>query len=330
MSLSIADLPPLVVGGAVFNEQYNSSPRSMPVSAILEEAFAQGFNAIDTLPYYGPLEEIFGQALSEISPKWSREQYMICTKAGRIRLDEFDYSRAAIRRSVERSLARLHTRYLDVVYLHDIEFVPQAQVLEAAKELRALKNEGLVRYIGVSGYPVAFLYRVALACKHDAAIGALDVVMSYSNGCIQNEILFDYYPKFINECGLQKVLNGSILSMSLLRSSLTHAFHPAAPALKARVARVAQALQRRGIELADVATRFAYKKWLFEGSQWNTRCLIVLGVSSVDELRAAIDNYKLVQSRVREAEDTELFDQVRRELGEHHNETWASGLEENQ
>lgn len=329
MSLSIAELPPLVVGGAVFNEQYNSNPRSMPVSAILEEAFGQGFNAIDTLPYYGPLEEIFGQALRDISPRWSREQYMICTKAGRIRLDEFDYSRAAIRRSVERSLARLHTRYLDVVYLHDIEFVPQAQVLEAAKELRALKSEGLVRYIGVSGYPVAFLYRVALACKRDAAIGALDVVMSYSNGCIQNEILFDYYPKFINECGLQKVLNGSILSMSLLRSSLTHSFHPGSPALKARVARVAQALQQRGVELADVATRFAYRKWLLQGSQWNPRCLIVLGVSNVDELRAAIDNYKLVQ-RVGPAEDAELFDMVRRELGEHHNETWPSGLEENQ
>jgi D-arabinose 1-dehydrogenase len=36
---------------------------------------------------------------------------------------DFDYSPATIRRSVCRSLRRLHTHYLDVVYLHDIEFV---------------------------------------------------------------------------------------------------------------------------------------------------------------------------------------------------------------
>jgi aryl-alcohol dehydrogenase-like predicted oxidoreductase len=36
---------------------------------------------------------------------------------------DFDYSPATIRRSVRRSLQRLHTQYLDVVYLHDVEFV---------------------------------------------------------------------------------------------------------------------------------------------------------------------------------------------------------------
>ena len=36
---------------------------------------------------------------------------------------DFDYSPTTIRRSVRRSLQRLHTQYLDVVYLHDVEFV---------------------------------------------------------------------------------------------------------------------------------------------------------------------------------------------------------------
>ena len=47
------------------------------------------------------------------------------TKCGRYGLtkEAFDYSPATIRHSVERSLSRLHTDYLDVVYLHDVEFV---------------------------------------------------------------------------------------------------------------------------------------------------------------------------------------------------------------
>ncbi len=36
---------------------------------------------------------------------------------------DFDYSPTTIRRSVHRSLKRLHTQYLDVVYLHDVEFI---------------------------------------------------------------------------------------------------------------------------------------------------------------------------------------------------------------
>jgi D-arabinose 1-dehydrogenase len=99
----------------------------------------------------------------------------------------FDYSPQNIRASVKRSLERLRTDYLDVVYLHDVEFVcervgprnagnhlsalatdkglyglaegdegkvwgPRDQiVLDAFVELRKLKEEGLVKNIGISG-----------------------------------------------------------------------------------------------------------------------------------------------------------------------------------
>lgn len=111
------------------------------------------------------------------------------TKCGRYGLDlaSFDYSPATIRASVNRSLARLQTTYLDTVYLHDVEFVckpvvPNAtgnhtvaltqdemayglcqadeghiwgagdeQILEGIAELRRMKEEGLIRSIGISG-----------------------------------------------------------------------------------------------------------------------------------------------------------------------------------
>jgi D-arabinose 1-dehydrogenase len=45
------------------------------------------------------------------------------TKCGRYGPSDFDYSPARIRSSVESSLRRLQTDYLDTVYLHDVEFV---------------------------------------------------------------------------------------------------------------------------------------------------------------------------------------------------------------
>lgn len=335
--MSIRNLPPLIVGGAVFNTQYNANPHNLSVAKILKEAFSKGFNAIDTSPYYGPSEELFGKALKEISHEWKREDYMICTKAGRLQLDDFDYSRPWVRLSVLRSLKRLGTTYLDLVYMHDIEFVDEVSIIEAVKELKLMKDEGIIRNIGVSGYPVDFLYKIALQCKNEPDIGPLDVVMSYSNGCIQNEILFEYYEKFLVDCGLKKILNGSILSMSLLRSGKTYDFHPASKELREKVEQVADDLQKEdNVELADLATKFALRRWLFDTQsqanatvdnlEWNKNCSIVLGVSNIEELNVAIENYGYVKSRKGEAQDERLFKKVKQNLGDFFNDTWNSGI----
>ena len=111
------------------------------------------------------------------------------TKSGRYGLEreDFDYSPATIRKSVERSLSRLHTSYLDVVYLHDVEFVADEvmprregdhrpaldteaalyglapgqeakvwgegdqRVLNAYAELQKLQSEGVIKHIGITG-----------------------------------------------------------------------------------------------------------------------------------------------------------------------------------
>lgn len=113
------------------------------------------------------------------------------TKCGRYGLDaaDFDYSPETIRRSVMRSMERLKTNYLDVVYLHDAEFIASTirpvhsagdssfalttpgekawgltpgeegriwgegdqKVLTALAELRKMKEEGLINGIGITG-----------------------------------------------------------------------------------------------------------------------------------------------------------------------------------
>jgi D-arabinose 1-dehydrogenase len=68
---------------------------------------------------------VLGTALKALETEFPRGTYKLLTKVGRYgpNATDFDYTPATIRRSVRRSLQRLHTQYLDVVYLHDVEFV---------------------------------------------------------------------------------------------------------------------------------------------------------------------------------------------------------------
>ncbi|CUM67095.1 uncharacterized protein PRCAT00004784001 [Priceomyces carsonii] len=331
----IEDLPPLIFGGAVLNTIYTDDPFKMPITEMIDKAFENGIIALDTSPYYGLSEEIFGKALNALKDKWNRESYFLCTKVGR-HPDGFRYSREGIRKSVMNSIEKLNTLYLDLVYCHDIEFVKDEEIFEALRELKLLKDENVVKNIGISGYPVNFLYKIALGASKDNTIGPLDAVLSYANGCLQNTILFDEYQKFF-DIGVKKMLNGSILSMSLLRSQKTHDFHPAPAALKAAVQKVASHLKSEysGLELADLSTRFAYRNWLFEDKnhgkelEWKRDCSLVLGVSTIQELQDAIQNYWTVKQNLNGVleKDASIVEEARKMLGpEHLDETWPSGF----
>lgn len=112
-----------------------------------------GINLIDTAPAYGNSEERLGKLLPQ------RNDWVIVTKVGE-EFDNgeshFDFSPAHTRRSIERSLRRLGTDYLDVVLVHsdgnDLAIVEQHGTLEA---LAKMKQEGLIRAYGLSGKTVA-------------------------------------------------------------------------------------------------------------------------------------------------------------------------------
>ncbi|KAK9472318.1 NADP-dependent oxidoreductase domain-containing protein [Dipodascopsis tothii] len=315
---SLAGLPPLVLGGAQFNHQYNSDPFSLPVKDIVRQCFEVGVCAIDTSAYYGPSEVLLGEALAdaEIAELYPRDTYFLITKAGRVAEATFDYRPEAMRASVERSLQRLRTSYLDVVYAHDVEFVPLADALGGIAELFRLKAEGVIRNVGISGYPLDVL--LALVRRVRAELGfQIDVVLSYSNFTLQNRRLQAYVDEF-EAAGVRHVLNGSPLSMSLLRSQPPHAFHPARAELKARVADAAQLTASRNVELADLAMRYALANW--------SRPTVV-GWSTLFEVERGVQAYWDSRNDALLASDAALIDGVHAILAETLDETWPSGIE---
>lgn len=292
-------LPPLILGTATFNSQYVSDPLSMPSTAIVTRALELGITAFDTSPYYGPSEPILGAALSHAlssspSPP-PRSSLTLITKVGRLGPSTFDYSPAQVRYSVLRSLRRLRTPYLDLVYAHDVEFVTDAEVLGAVRELRRLRDEdGLVRYVGISGFPVARLVQLAELVRRVTGEG-LDAVLSYGHFTVQNRTLgraeLEGHEdgertllRRLGDAGVGVVLNASILGMGLLtttgippdpetpvavptaegeerRKSPLAKWHPSPPALRLACKRLAALAAAEGERLESVAIRWSLAEW---------------------------------------------------------------------
>src|SRR5690625_91899 len=85
----------------------------------VKTAVDQGINYIDVSPYYGltKAETVLGKAIKELN----RDEIILSSKAGRYGENEFDFSYDGVISSVEESLARLRTDYIDIVFLHVIE-----------------------------------------------------------------------------------------------------------------------------------------------------------------------------------------------------------------
>ncbi|KAG5301741.1 L-galactose dehydrogenase [Histoplasma ohiense] len=268
-----ADLPPLIFGTATFNSQYNADPYALATTAIVHRALSAGIRAFDTSPYYGPAEELLGRALSAsfVRSNFPRCTYRLLTKVGRIAAQSFNYSPAWIRKSIKRSLSRLDTSYLDVVYCHDVEFVSPAEVLGAVVELRRIRDaEGSIRYIGISGYPVDVLCSLAEMVLEETG-EPLDAVMSYANFTLQNTKLAVEGLSRLVAAGVDVVPNASPLGMGLLRRKGVPIgsmgdFHPAPDGLRNAILAASEWVAHQGEKIEVVAIRYALESWLREGS----------------------------------------------------------------
>lgn len=115
--------------------------------ALVHEALDLGINFFDTAPGYsgGRSEELLGQAL-----KGRRSDIMINTKFGHTAEGVTDFSAEQIAHSVEESLRRLQTDYLDSILLHNPPFEVLGGQQGQFEVLEQLKQAGKIRTYGAS------------------------------------------------------------------------------------------------------------------------------------------------------------------------------------
>ncbi|WP_246793044.1 aldo/keto reductase [Burkholderia perseverans] len=151
---------PLCLGTMMFGGE-TDEPTSQ---RIIAKAAEQGVNFLDTADVYhaGRSEEVVGRAISG-----DRDRWVVATKFGfpasaSALPNQQGQSRKWIIQSVEASLRRLGTDYLDLLYFH--RAIPGLPLEESVRAIGDLIRDGKVRYFGASnfrGWRIAELARVA-------------------------------------------------------------------------------------------------------------------------------------------------------------------------
>jgi L-galactose dehydrogenase len=270
----------------------------------VDAAIDAGINFFDVSPYYGETlaEERLGRTLAG-----KRDRVVLATKCGRYGVNDFDFSRARIRRSLEESLGRLRTTHIDLFQAHDIEFAHQSQILEEAlPAMRELQAEGKVRFIGITGYPVSLLRTIARVEK-------VDTILSYCRFTLLNSDMDAILSQFTREEGIG-LINASPLMMGLLTKIGPPVWHPASRELKEASRRAVSEAERRGISIEALSIGFAVAN--------QAVATTLVGMATADEV------IKNIQA-VKDAISVETIKELQVAAGGGFATTWPSGLEEN-
>ena len=115
---------------------------------IVQKSLEAGCNFFDTAPGYGGgrSEELLGEGLKSV-----RQSVVICTKFGHTAEGATDFRAESIRLSLETSMKRWQTDYLDIVLMHNPpREMMDGRIASQYEEFEKLKTEGLIRAYGVS------------------------------------------------------------------------------------------------------------------------------------------------------------------------------------
>ena len=165
------EISPLVLGCMTFGvPDRGQHPWTLDEGAsrpLIRRALELGINAFDTANSYsaGTSEEIVGRALREFA---RRDEVVIATKTffpWRRGPNGGGLSRKAILHSVDASLARLGTDYIDLLQIH--RFDPSVPLEESLEALHDVVKAGKVRYLGASSmYAWQFAKAIYTARQH--------------------------------------------------------------------------------------------------------------------------------------------------------------------
>lgn len=259
----------LALGAASLGSVYHKVNQD-DADATVHTALELGVSLIDVAPYYGltTAETALGHALKGIA----RDRYTLATKIGRYGDKDWDFSRDATMRSLEASLGRLQCGHVDILQCHDIEMGDYRQLVdEAIPALHDLKRQGVIGYVGITGYDLALLEKVAVE-------QSVDTVMAYCTFTLQDQRLAPV-AKRLQARGIT-VFNASPLGMGLLTRRGPPDWHPGHTSVHAAAAEAAGICAEAGNDISRLALQFA-----MQAARANGIASTVIGSSSPANMR---------------------------------------------
>ena len=224
--------------------------------AAVHAALDAGINYFDVAPAYGATraEFVLGKALKGVA----RHSYFLSTKVGKYSSpgsygdDEFDYSRARIRASLDESAGRLGVDYFDLIHIHDIEYRDRRHVNCALNEgfeaVTELKREGRIGGVGFGIYPLDLWKKILCSLPVDAGL-------VHNHYCLNASGLLELLPLAkANGVGL---INASPFASGLLTVRGPAAWHPASAEQRAVFRAAAGYCLAQGSSISRLALQFA-------------------------------------------------------------------------
>lgn len=219
-------------------------------------ALDAGINYFDVAPAYGATraEMVLGKALQGVP----RDRYILSTKVGKTTApgsygdDTLDYSRQRIRASFDESCARLGTDFVDILHLHDIEYLGRRHtewaLTEGLEAVHELKREGRVGAVSFGIYPVDLWQRILRDVDVDAGL-------VHNHGCLSDTRLLDLLP--LAEAKDVGLINASPFASGLLTERGPADWHPASAADRAVFRDAAEFCAAQGASISQLAFQFA-------------------------------------------------------------------------
>jgi L-galactose dehydrogenase len=299
LNLSLIGFGASALGGVFGNFDPGEGMRAVHL------AVDSGINFFDSSPYYGITlsETRLGEALVG-----RRQRVVLATKCGRYGFDEFDFSAKRVLASMDESLRRLQTDYIDLFQVHDVEFGDvQLIINETLPALRQLQQQGKARYIGITGYPPKLLRRIAESAP-------VDSILSYCHYNLLNRQMDEVLTPFTRERGIG-LINASGLCMGLLTENGPPDWHPAPSEVREAGRKAAEFCRAHGMDISEVALRFCLEHPYVAST--------LIGIASTREVETSL---KLLGSPT----DREFVAQIEAVLAPVFNYDWPSGRAENQ
>ncbi|MDC1105867.1 aldo/keto reductase [Prolixibacteraceae bacterium] len=238
----------LSFGASALGGVFGKADKSEGVKTV-HAAIDNGINYIDVSPFYGDTvaETVLGEALKTVS----RDKYFLATKAGRYANGYFNFTPEAIEKSLHESLSRLGVDYLDVFQLHDIEY-QQAKHLdivinESIPYLHELKAKGLIRYAGITSYPIEIFPKVIEKAE-------VDTLLCHSHYMLSDTSMLQLLP--LAEKKSVGLIAASPLGMGLLTERGVADWFPATELDKQTVQKAAAFCRENGTTIETLALKF--------------------------------------------------------------------------
>jgi aryl-alcohol dehydrogenase-like predicted oxidoreductase len=243
------ELPILSFGASSLGAEFRSITLDEAMRST-RTALDLGMNFIDTSPFYGRgmSEIMLGLGLKDVS----RDSYLLGTKLGRYSDIHFDFSAKRVEESVHISLQRLKTDHLDVLLLHDVEFVTLPQIWEETLEaVLKIKEQGKVRAVGFSCYPLKTFHTVL-----DHVEDQVDCILAYNRYTLQNTSLeSDLLPR-LQAKGLG-IMTAGPFSARLLTNAPLPEWLKEPEEVKQAAREAAKLCEDRGVDIAQLALQFS-------------------------------------------------------------------------